>query len=388
MEASPSDGFEFPLNLREGDQRDKAGLSLGDVNCDATSLAWSPKVFCVPKDQPEGVEQAFTLTVTSGDGTTEGRSAEFYIQKEATMDRKPDGPPEINAALVHKWWDPSAGIQVAPQSDDKTKGPLIMGGSSVNVYEHPSETTQVLRELREFPLSVSGRREFLKNLSVWQLVSGSCVSKEVATISGWFFDAEARRAGFCMPRLGRSLDEILSPNLLMRERFTKCDQVLQIMMTLQQKFPFLVFPDIKPKNFLCASQSSHASLVLTDLDDVRRVGSVVPTHTSVYRHEEWIDGARTKKVYEQHAVAVTLLQILLGMPSQVPPTLCISVPARRTRLRSCDASPRLHARRYCVCSSSISLVLRRRSGSLSRSWSHSAKSMMKASKACAITTPR
>ena len=321
-------GFEFELNLREEDQTDAHGRKLGDGDMEAADLAWrTTKVFCFPRDQPKGAEQAFTLTVKSDDGT-QGRSAEFYIEKEMTMNGEPDGNFEINAALVHKLWDLSAGAHRAPQSDHPLS--LHSSGGSVNIYNHPSDLAQVLRELKEFPSSVLGRREFLKDLSVWQLV-GTASGGKVPSISGWFFDAKANRAGFCMPHFARSLDDNLSHDMLMRERFEKCDQVLQIMMALQREFPFLMFPDIKPRNFLCDSQSGHAShadkVMLTDLDDVRRVGSVVPTHTSIYSHPDWTNGVPTSKLFEQHAVVVTLLQILLGMKSQVPPTLCASVPA-------------------------------------------------------------
>lgn len=120
-----------------------------------------------------------------------------------------------------------------------------------------------------------------------------------------------------MRQFSHTLDEKLSPNMLMRERFDRCDQVLAIMVRLQQEFPYLMFPDIKPKNFLCLQQTGNAELVvLTDLDDVRRTGTVVSTHTAPYRHEAWKDGP-SKKFFEQYAVAVTLLQILLGMRSKV-----------------------------------------------------------------------
>ena len=39
------------------------------------------------------------------------------------------------------------------------------------------------------------------------------------------------------------------------------------------------------------------------------------TSTAPYRHPDWEVGAPTKKLYEQYSVAVTLLQILLGMRS-------------------------------------------------------------------------
>jgi len=47
------------------------------------------------------------------------------------------------------------------------------------------------------------------------------------------------------------------------------------------------------------------------------VGSMVGTYTEPYRHPEWKDGVPTEKRFEQYAVVVTLLQILLGMQSQV-----------------------------------------------------------------------
>jgi len=177
----------------------------------------------------------------------------------------------------------------------------------------------VLRELKIFPSTLQERREFLKDVTAWRRIGDKCGDK-IAALSkwGWYFDDREQRAGFCMKFFQVSLDEKLSHSMLMKDRFDLCDQVLQVMVKLQQEFPFLMFPDIKPKNFLCQPQSNgHQTVVMTDLDEVRRVGSCgISRHTDPYRHPLWRDDTPTTKLFEQYAVTVTLLQILLGMRSR------------------------------------------------------------------------
>ena len=298
-------------------------MRFGEEGADSASLAWhGVKILCLPKEQPTGAQQAFTLTVTAEDGTT-GRSAKFHVNIEATLDGCPDGPPEIDAKMLHKWWDETTHIRKAPVDRDGNTPRSIKddagGMRGVNIKRHPSQHEEILRELKSFPSSVAGVREFFKDLTVWQCVGDKC-GNVVAQVSkfGWYFDPVQKRAGFSMAKYTKSLDEKLSTNMLMRERFELCDQVLQIMLKLQEEFPFLMFPDVKPKNFLCQTQTvNHEIIVLTDLDDVRRVGSKVGTYTEPYRHPEWKDGVPTEKRFEQYAVVVTLLQILLGMQSKV-----------------------------------------------------------------------
>ena len=313
-------GFEFKLELNPQDQTDgPGGHKFGDEGADAANLAWhGVKTFCFPNQQPRGAEQAFTMSVSADDRTT-GTSAKFYVAQEKTMNGLPDGPPEIDARLVHKW------------REDASQAPLVDGmithGGHVTISKHQSELDQVVRELHAFPQSLEDVREFLKDATVWQLVGDKC-SDKVARLSsrpGWFLDPATKRAGFCMHKYSCSLDEKLSTKMVIRTRFDKCEQVLQIMIRLQEEFPFLMFPDIKPNNFLCFSRgSSHSkdddfTIVLSDLDDVRRTGSIVSTHTTPYRHPTWTDNVPTTKIFEQYAVTVTLLQILLNMTSQVLP---------------------------------------------------------------------
>jgi len=311
--AKPSSAFTFTIPLRADDLTDESGQQ-GDT-ADAASLAWrGRRILCLPKEQPRGKEQPFTLTVTDSAGRT-GTSGKFYIEEEATMGDD-SNTPEIDATLTFKWWDET--VNKAPPADSTlTK---IAGGRGVDIYVHPSEPGQVLRELREFPSTQKAVREFFKDLTVWQLVGGRCGGKvaQMTNGLGWYFDRQDLRAGFCMRRYDRgSLDEQLTPKMKMSDRFGLCDQVLEIMVTLDGEFPKLMFPDIKPKNFLCQSHTSDAlRVLLTDLDDVRRVDSRGLTSTTPYRHPDWEVGAPTKKLYEQYSVAVTLLQILLGMRSE------------------------------------------------------------------------
>lgn len=314
--------FEFTRTLKKKDQRDDGNRKHDEDGVDTAYLAWyDVKIFCFPKDQPTGANRAFTLTVSAEDGTT-GSSTPFHVKEEATMDGKQDGLPEIDAKLVHKWWDPDGPASRAPLHEDggALDVPLINWGGRCNIYKHPrqSEAHQVLRELKEFPSTAEARRAFLKDLTVWQRVGDKCGDSKIAALRGWYFDPGEDRAGFCMKHYKSSLDESLSTRLLMRMRFDYCDQVLQIMIKLQEEFPFLVFPDVKPKNFLCQQHTAGGeTIVLTDLDGVRRVGSTISTHTVPYRHPGWTNTAPTTKLFEQYAITVTLLQILLAMQSTV-----------------------------------------------------------------------
>ena len=339
VEAPHQLGFEFTLELNPQDQTDgPGGHKFGDEGADAANFAWhGVKIFCFPNQQPRGAEQAFTMSVSANDSTP-GTSAKFYVAQEKTMNGLRDGPPEIDARLVHKWREHAR--QAPPVNG------VITHGGHVNILRHQSELNQVVRELRVFPKSCEEMREFLKDVTVWQLVGDKC-SDKVARLSshhGWFLDPDTARAGFCMHKYACSLDEELSTKMKIRTRFDKCEQVLQIMIRLQEEFPFLMFPDIKPKNFLCFSRGSSQSkdddltIVLSDLDEVRRTGSIVSTHTRPYRHPKWTDNVPTTKIFEQYAVTVTLLQILLNMTSQVlPDSRACLLPTRQAPARSSSA---------------------------------------------------
>merc|ERR1719333_396727 len=123
-------------------------------------------------------------------------------------------PQEIDAKLVHTWYDEKADIKRAPHSAGLITGSFA-SERGVHVIRHRS-AGQVLRELRTFPSSSEKRREFFKDLTVWQLVGGSCGGKVAEmTKLGWYFDQQSKRAGFCMKEYAGSLDEKLRPELLL-----------------------------------------------------------------------------------------------------------------------------------------------------------------------------
>ena len=138
--------FDFPLKLKQKDLRDGPvdGRTYGEEGADASSFAWhGVPILCLPKEQPRGLEQPFTLTVTTADdSSTTGSSEPFHIEEEETMDGKANGPPEVDAKLLYKWWDDTLGACRAPHSASGLQ--LLAGGgasvarASIITHQRPS----------------------------------------------------------------------------------------------------------------------------------------------------------------------------------------------------------------------------------------------------------
>ena len=79
---------------------------------------------------------------------------------------------------------------------------------------------------------------------------------------------------------------------------------------------------------------------MTDLDDVRRVGSQVSTNTEPYRHPRWY--VATQKEFERYAVVIVLLQILLGTPQPVRALPLRQLVPWGSRFNHSSAFPRQH----------------------------------------------
>ena len=107
----------------------------------------------------------------------------------------------------------------------------------------------------------------------------------------------------------------------MTERFELAHAVITTMYELHEAFPTLVFPDVKPSNFLVVTTTSGGraaprTVVLTDLGSVRKEGTAVALSTWPYAHRECVNGAPSRHAFERYATLIVLLQIMLGQPSE------------------------------------------------------------------------
>ena len=104
----------------------------------------------------------------------------------------------------------------------------------------------------------------------------------------------------------------------MNGRFELAMAVITTMSELHEAFPTLVFPDIKPSNFLVVSsvtggRGAPRTVVLTDLGYVREEGAPVTLGSMPY--QQCKRGDRSQHKFERMATLITLLQIMLGLPS-------------------------------------------------------------------------
>ena len=104
----------------------------------------------------------------------------------------------------------------------------------------------------------------------------------------------------------------------MNERFELANAVITTMCELNNNFPTLVFPDIKPSNFLVVSavtggRAAPRNVVLTDLGCVREAGQ--PVLLGSWPYQQCERGAGSRHEFERFATLITLLQIMLDTPS-------------------------------------------------------------------------
>ena len=304
-------------------------------------------------------------TGTAGVVTTTSDQVKFKIAEEKFMDAEQQHP-EISTELLHKWQPTDSAHRRAPKPPEEGPSAGYAGTATGRFYEmrtrennvslkpHPERDheRELLRELMHFPATTEKdrMRSFLRDLSVWTLVGNHpTLHDKVCHIKHWYYDVEEKRAGYVLEAFEEDLDRVLEKTQIWQWRFDVIKQVLDIMIALNNAFDFLFFPDIKPSNFLCrrrGQSNASTSIVLTDLDDVRRVGTPVATHTEPYRHPmctgttETCKGAlpqmdssvagtmlietdstlvratpvRTDTGFERYSTAVTLLQLLINMP--------------------------------------------------------------------------
>ena len=317
---------------------------------DVEDESWSLSIFFMPRDQPSvQYPLRYKLRVTpeadedasSGAGVTVGSPAggsaddsgdvagdalkEAALSNEWTYseERKVGSWSEIDAGELGKYHEDSR-LRTLPERRE-----MITQGAEAQIWRNDSH--DVVRHLRDEWWKTSGTRstytdcmrEFFKDVCLWKRVSDRCAGR-VAQCLGWYLELDQvqvpRGAGFLLKAYERSLDKDLVVGTAMIARYELALGVLNVMADLHQNFQEVVFPDIKPLNFLVASSTSGGraaprTVVLTDLSNVRGLGQPVKTYTRPYAPRECQTDAPSRHEFERHATLMTLLQILLGKQS-------------------------------------------------------------------------
>lgn len=122
-----------------------------------------------------------------------------------------------------------------------------------------------------------------------------------------------------LPGYDKSLESELVKHPNAHECFELAIAVITTMCELNTAFPSLVFPDIKPSNFLVVSsvtggRAAPRSVVLTDLGYAREEGA--PVTLGSWPYQQCKRGEPSQHAFERFATLVTLLQIMLGMSSE------------------------------------------------------------------------
>ena len=242
---------------------------------------WDLRVLFLPKEQPSTSHpMSYALRVTDSNGIR-GVSARWTFREEVEV----EGEPEIDVRDVHAWHKDSQYGRTPDRHQMLKKGgeaEIWSISSSADVVRHlkdewwrPPDATRPIGWTPALQ-----RREFLKDVCMWKRLSTKC-PRYVAEFKGWYLaesgDDGADEGGFCLAKYEGTVDEVLHKKPSLSERFALALGAAHTMQRLHQTFPRLVFPDVKPNNFLLNQPASGGpaapkEVVLTDLGGVREQG--------------------------------------------------------------------------------------------------------------------